>query len=144
MGHYQDMKPLPALPAPEENATFGSRLRFARVARKLSCNRLGELADLGVGYVSRLERGTRGGRTSTQVIRSLAAALDVPFDWLDAGDMSTLNQTDVLARLERLEQRLAHKVSESGRPPPMADETPAVHPRVPGQKRPSSARNRAR
>jgi transcriptional regulator with XRE-family HTH domain len=137
------MRPLQAVPTPEENATLGGRLRFARTARKLSCNRLGELAGLGVGYVSMLERGLRGKNPGARVVRQLATALNVPFSWLEAGDLAALTESDIGSRVEFLEQQLARVVRESSRPPPMNDRTPVPGTiRPPGRKRPSGARNR--
>lgn len=138
-----EMRAFQAVPTPEENATLGARLRFARKARKLSCNRLTELAGLGVGYVSMIETGARGKNPGTRVVRQLATALEVPFNWLEAGDLAALTESDIGSRVEMLEQQLARVVRESSRPPPMNDRTP-----VPGsvrahaRKRPSGALKR--
>lgn len=138
-----DVRPLQAVPTPEENATLGARVRFARKARKLSCNRLTELAGLGVGYVSMLETGARGKNPGSRTLRQLATALDVPFNWLEAGDLAALTESDIGSRVDSLEQQLARIVKESSRPPPMNDRTPVPgQVRSSGRKRPSGARNR--
>lgn len=138
-----DMRSLQAVPTPEQNATFGGRLRFARMARKLSCNRLGQLAGLGIGYVSMLETGVRGKNPGARVMQQLATALGVPFTWLQAGDLAALAESDIASRVDSMEQQLARLVRESSRPPPMNDRTPAPGTvRPPGRKRPSGARNR--
>lgn len=139
-----DMRPLQAVPTPEENATFGARLRFAREARKLSCNRLGKLAKVGVGYVSAMETGRRGKNPGARIMQQLALALEVPFNWLQAGDLAALTESDIGSRVDWLEEQLARVVRESSRPPPMNDRTPVPgQVKPPGRKRPSGAHNRS-
>lgn len=55
---------------------FGERIRNLREQRKLTQERLGELARLDRTYVSGIERGIRN--PSLRNIGRIAAALDVP------------------------------------------------------------------
>lgn len=133
------MRRLPR-PSDEQNSSFAGRLRFARKDRKLSCNALGLAAGLGGGYVSRLERGLRGKNSGTRVVRDLAEALQVPFDWLDEGDLAALEQATVLERVERLERRL-EAVPESAPGPRRRDSSEQPSPlarnrALPGRNRP--------
>jgi transcriptional regulator with XRE-family HTH domain len=66
-------------------AGIGERLRMARRARGLSQRKL-EAAGVSFAYISRIERGRR--IPSLEVIRRLAAALDVSPRWLETGDDS--------------------------------------------------------
>jgi transcriptional regulator with XRE-family HTH domain len=66
-------------------AGIGERLRTARRARGLSQRKL-ESAGVSFAYISRIERGRR--IPSLEVIRRLAAALDVSPRWLETGDDS--------------------------------------------------------
>jgi len=66
-------------------AGIGERLRMARRARGWSQRKL-ESAGVSFAYISRIERGRR--IPSLEVIRRLAAALDVSPQWLEAGNHS--------------------------------------------------------
>lgn len=57
-----------------------SRLKAVRMWRKLLQSELAEKAGIGQGYLSDLESGRRAG--SEDVLRSLAACLDVPMEWI--------------------------------------------------------------
>jgi transcriptional regulator with XRE-family HTH domain len=66
-------------------AGIGERLRMARRARGVSQRGL-ESAGVSFAYISRIERGRR--IPSLEVIRRLAAALDVSPQWLETGNDS--------------------------------------------------------
>jgi transcriptional regulator with XRE-family HTH domain len=62
---------------------IGERLREARRARGLSQRTLSAAAGVTYAYICRIERGTR--IPSLEVIRSLAAALELSPRWLETG-----------------------------------------------------------
>lgn len=68
---------------PAGPAGIGERLRAARRLRGLSQRRL-SAAGVTFAYICRIERGTR--IPSLEVIRRLAAALDVSPRWIETGD----------------------------------------------------------
>lgn len=123
-------------PTPEQTATFASRLKFLREKRGLSQNRLGALAGVSDGFISRLERAVRGKRPGWLVVRRLAEALNASENWLadgasadgrilneDSGSGEYAIQLDVVRRIEQLEKKLLEQAppdSEHGRirPPP--------------------------
>lgn len=61
---------------------IGDRVRKAREALGITQNELGRRAGLKTGYVSRIESGDRGKRTSGDVATALAQALGVRYEWL--------------------------------------------------------------
>jgi transcriptional regulator with XRE-family HTH domain len=63
------------MPTPDPRTLFGKRLRKLRLQRKLSQEKLAELADLHRNYVGGVERGERN--VSLVNIVKLARALDV-------------------------------------------------------------------
>lgn len=68
---------------------LGDRIRQARTRLGMSCNTLDERASLGGGTTSRMERGIRGHGergTASEVIKRIAAALEVRPAWLFTGD----------------------------------------------------------
>jgi transcriptional regulator with XRE-family HTH domain len=62
--------------ATDPRSAFGKRVREIRLKRKLSQEKLAELADLHRNYVGVLERGRQ--TPSLMIIIKLARALDVP------------------------------------------------------------------
>jgi transcriptional regulator with XRE-family HTH domain len=68
---------------PAGRAGIGERLRAARRLRGLSQRQL-SAAGVTFAYICRIERGTR--IPSLEVIRRLAAALDVSARWIETGD----------------------------------------------------------
>jgi transcriptional regulator with XRE-family HTH domain len=62
--------------ATDPRSAFGKRMREIRLKRKLSQEKLAELADLHRNYVGVLERGRQN--PSLMIIIKLARALDVP------------------------------------------------------------------
>ena len=59
---------------------IGERIRMYRNRKKLSQEKLGELADLHPKYIGQLERGERNATLVT--VEKVARALDVPFEVL--------------------------------------------------------------
>lgn len=57
---------------------FGRMVRQHRTLKKLSQERLGELAGVSGGYVSLIESGGRGDRPGRDVVVGIAQALGVP------------------------------------------------------------------
>jgi len=71
------------VPTPDPRTLFGNRLRRLRLQRKLSQEKLAELADLHRNYVGGVERGERN--VSLVNIVKLAHALEVrPAKLIDA------------------------------------------------------------
>jgi len=71
------------VPTPDPRTLFGNRLRKLRLQRKLSQEKLAELADLHRNYVGGVERGERN--VSLINIVKLAHALEVrPAKLIDA------------------------------------------------------------
>ena len=71
------------MPTPDPRTLFGNRLRKLRLQRKLSQEKLAELADLHRNYVGGVERGERN--VSLINIVKLAHALEVrPAKLIDA------------------------------------------------------------
>ena len=66
---------------------FGRELRRQRLQKHLTQERLAELADLSVPYISHLERGTK--KPSTEVLVRLAECLEVTVDRLLSGNQAT-------------------------------------------------------
>ena len=70
----------------KEPTELGLRIESARKAAGItSQNKLEKKAELGVGYVSRLISGDRGGRMTEDVARRLAGVLGVRSEWLATG-----------------------------------------------------------
>lgn len=66
---------------------FGRELRKLRQQRGLTQEKLAELVDLSVPYISHLERGTK--KPSLEVLTRLAESLGVTVDRLLAGNQVT-------------------------------------------------------
>lgn len=66
---------------------FGRELRKMRQQRRLTQEKLAELVDLSVPYISHLERGTK--KPSMEVLIRLAEILDVTVDRLLSGNQVT-------------------------------------------------------
>lgn len=66
---------------------FGRELRKMRQQRRLTQEKLAELVDLSVPYISHLERGTK--KPSMEVLVRLAEILDVTVDRLLSGNKVT-------------------------------------------------------
>ena len=58
------------------NDIFGKNVRFHRLKRKISQEKLAELADLHRTYIGAIERGERN--VSLRNVQKIAFALDVP------------------------------------------------------------------
>lgn len=58
------------------NDVFGKNVRFYRTKRKISQEKLAELADLHRTYIGAIERGERN--VSLRNVQKIAFALDVP------------------------------------------------------------------
>ena len=63
--------------------TLGEYIKEKRTAQKLSIRKLSEFADISHTEIKRIEDGVRK-QTSPQVLRSLATALNVPYEELMA------------------------------------------------------------
>lgn len=63
--------------------TLGKYIKEKRTAQKLSIRKLSESADISHTEIKRIEDGVRK-QTSPQVLRSLATALNVPYEELMA------------------------------------------------------------
>lgn len=57
-----------------------NRLKAIRLWREIPQTKLAEKAGIGQGYLSDLESGRRVG--SSEVLRALAACMDVPLEWI--------------------------------------------------------------
>jgi transcriptional regulator with XRE-family HTH domain len=90
--------------------TLGSRLRFARLRRGLTCSSLAQAAGVADSYPSLIECGTRP-RVGADIIDRLAASLDVSIEWLMRGGEIPASLADV-------------EPLEPGDEPDTADETP--------------------
>jgi transcriptional regulator with XRE-family HTH domain len=75
-------------PTTEQLNELAGRLKYARDARELGSNALGRLAEVGVGAVSKIEKGKRGKRPTSEIITKLATALNIDRSWLDVGKSS--------------------------------------------------------
>ena len=75
-------------PTSEQLRELAGRLKYARDARGLGSNELGRLAGLGVGLVSKYEKGERGARSSSEIITKFAEALQIDRSWLEVGKSS--------------------------------------------------------
>ena len=76
-------RPRPSIDGTSDAEGIGERLRSARRARGLTQRDL-QSAGVTFGYICRIERGTRV--PSVEVIRRLAAALNVSALWLETGE----------------------------------------------------------
>jgi transcriptional regulator with XRE-family HTH domain len=61
---------------PEILKEFGKRIKYLRIKRKLSQEKLAELADMHRTYIGQIESGTRN--VALKNVEKLANALEVP------------------------------------------------------------------
>ena len=84
----------------DEHAQVGKRIQRIRKAQKISQERLAELADVSMNYVSRIERGTEN--PSLDILIRVGRALDmVPYQLLQI-DHETERPRQLRKKLERL------------------------------------------
>lgn len=68
------------------NASIGNRIRKIRKERGYTREQLAEYAEISANFVWEIETGKKG--MKTQVLGRIAAALDVPTDYLIFGEVS--------------------------------------------------------
>lgn len=68
------------------NASIGGRIRKIRTEKGYTREQLAELAEISANFVWEIETGKKG--MKTQVLGRIAAALDVPTDYLIFGEVS--------------------------------------------------------